>query len=104
MALAFTLSEILQALKHKASDKNEQHVTYFETDFGNYKIKQIAGFIARRIINYMDPSKEVCVGDNLGFIRFGSRVDVILPEKCIINVSVGDKVSGCHTILGEFNE
>ena len=94
----------LGAFFDKASDKNEQHITYFETDFGNYKIKQIAGFIARRIINYMAPFKEVCAGDNLGFIRFGSRVDVILPEKCTINVSVGDKVSGCRTILGEFNE
>ena len=94
----------LGAFFDKASDKNEQHITYFETHFGNYKVKQIAGFIARRIINYMSPLQKVSSGDNLGFIRFGSRVDVILPESCTINVSVGDKVSGCRTILGEFNE
>ena len=93
----------LGAFFNKASDKNEQSITYFETDFGNYKIKQIAGFIARRIINYMNPLDKVMIGDKLGFIRFGSRVDIVLPQNFKIEVSVGDKVRGCQTILGEFN-
>ena len=93
----------LGAFFNKASDENEQSVTYFETGFGNYKVKQIAGFIARRIINYMSPLDSVSAGDNLGFIRFGSRVDIILPQNFKIDVSVGDKVRGCQTVLGEFN-
>jgi len=91
------------AFLNKASDKNEQSITYFETSFGNYKVKQIAGFIARRIINYMTPLDRVSIGDKLGFIRFGSRVDIIVPHNFKIDVSVGDKVRGCQTILGEFN-
>ena len=91
------------ALFNKASEKNEQSITYFETSLGNYKIKQIAGFIARRIINYMNPLEKVNAGDSLGFIRFGSRVDVVLPENFRISVSVGDKVKGCKTVLGKFN-
>ena len=93
----------LGAFLNKASDKNEQAITYFQTGFGNYKVKQIAGFIARRIINYMNPLDRVSAGDALGFIRFGSRVDIILPQNFKIDVSVGDKVRGCRTVLGEFN-
>ena len=90
----------LGAFFNKASDRNEQAVTYFQTDFGNYKVKQIAGFIARRIINYMISGDKKIAGDKLGFIRFGSRVDIIVPQNFSINVSVGQKVRGCQTILG----
>ena len=51
----------------------------------------------------MSPLDRVTTGDNLGFIRFGSRVDIILPQNFKIDVSVGDKVRGCQTVLGEFN-
>ena len=91
------------AFFNKASDRNEQSVTYFQTNFGNYKVKQIAGFIARRIINYMIPDDKKIAGDKLGFIRFGSRVDIIVPQNFNINVSVGQKVRGCITILGKFD-
>ena len=93
----------LGAFFNKASDRNEQAVTYFQTDFGNYKVKQIAGFIARRIINYMIAGDKKIAGDKLGFIRFGSRVDIIVPQNFSINVSVGQKVRGCQTILGKFD-
>ena len=76
----------------------------FESEDGNrYKIKQIAGLLARRILNYVEPEMEVFKGDRLGFIRFGSRVDIIVPENFILNVAVGDIVFGNKTIIGNFN-
>ena len=91
------------AFKHKASKDNEQTSVLFEEAKGNkFKIKQIAGWIARRIINYMEPEKNVERGERLGFIRFGSRVDIIVPEKFQLDVSLGDIVTGNQTIIGRF--
>ena len=91
------------AFKHKASKDNEQMSVLFEGEKGNkFKIKQIAGWIARRIINYMEPKKNVERGERLGFIRFGSRVDIIVPEKFQLDVSLGDIVTGNQTIIGRF--
>ena len=91
------------AFKHKASKDNEQTSVLFEGEKGNkFKINQIAGWIARRIINYMEPKKNVERGERLGFIRFGSRVDIVVPEKFQLDVSLGDIVTGNQTIIGRF--
>ena len=93
----------LIAFNHKASLDNENTAVLFETENGKrYKIKQIAGFIARRILNYMEPENLVQRGQRLGFIRFGSRVDIILPIDFQIDVSLGDMVQGNKTIIGQF--
>ena len=82
---------------------NEQTAIVFVTDTGSkYKVKQIAGLIARRILNYMEPEMVVEKGQRLGFIRFGSRVDIIVPSNFEINVSLGDIVEGNLSIIGEF--
>lgn len=95
--------KFLAAFNHKASLDNEQTVVMFETESGKrYKIKQIAGLIARRILNYMEPENMVERGQRLGFIRFGSRVDIIVPEDFQIDVSLGDMVRGNQTIIGRF--
>ena len=95
--------KFLAAFNHKASLDNEQMVVMFETESGKrYKIKQIAGLIARRILNYMEPENMVERGQRLGFIRFGSRVDIIVPEDFQIDVSLGDMVRGNQTIIGRF--
>lgn len=97
--------KFLAAFNHKASMDNEQTVVAFETESGKrFKVKQIAGLIARRIINYMEPDRTVQTGERLGFIRFGSRVDIIVPESFQIAVSLGDMVKGNQTIIGNFNE
>ena len=95
--------KFLAAFNHKASLDNEQMVVMIETESGKrYKIKQIAGLIARRILNYMEPENMVERGQRLGFIRFGSRVDIIVPEDFQIDVSLGDMVRGNQTIIGRF--
>ena len=93
----------LIAINHKASVDNEHTAVLFETESGKrYKIKQIAGFIARRILNYMEPGNMVQRGQRMGFIRFGSRVDIIVPRDFQIEVSLGDMVQGNKTIIGQF--
>ena len=99
----YNSGKFLAAFNHKASLDNEQMVVKFETENGKqYKIKQIAGLIARRIFNYMEPEIMVQRGERLGFIRFGSRVDIIVPTDFQIKVSLGDAVLGNQTIIGRF--
>ena len=94
----------MMAFNHKASDKNERTEVLFEDFTGNqYKVKQIAGFIARRILNYMLPNSEVDQGDRLGFIRFGSRVDIIVPSNNFnLSIEKGDKVKSKVSVIGNF--
>ncbi|NLL28098.1 MAG: phosphatidylserine decarboxylase family protein [Bacteroidales bacterium] len=94
----------LMAIKPKASLENEQCETIINTK--NQKkviVRQIAGAAARRVLTFVKPEQEVIAGNELGFIRFGSRVDIIFPVNSEINVKIGDKVKGCKTILATIN-
>ena len=91
------------AFKEKASLDNEHTSILFKDTHDNpFRIKQIAGFIARRIVNHMKPDLQVEIGQKLGFIKFGSRVEIVVPNNFEVFVQKGDKVKGCKTILGEF--
>ena len=90
----------LAAFNHIASDENEQVITIINNESGKYKIKQIAGLIARRILCYAKEGMKLNKGDRLGFIRFGSRTDIIMPKKITLKVEVGQKVIGGETIIG----
>ena len=90
----------LAAFNHSASDENEQVITVINNESGKYKIKQIAGLIARRILCYAKEDMKLNKGDRLGFIRFGSRTDIIMPKKITLKVQVGQKVIGGETIIG----
>ena len=94
----------LLAFNHKTSSKNEQSITLFRTKENNkYKIKQIAGFIARRILNYMESDQSVIKGQRLGFIRFGSRVEIIVSSNNFdIIVKKGDKIKANISPIGVF--
>lgn len=73
--------------------RNENDVVLF---------RQIAGFVARRIVSYPKPGDQVQQGEEMGMIRFGSRVDVFLPLNAEVNVKVGDKVRTQKTVLAYF--
>ena len=91
------------AFKNKASEKNEQTSILFSDRNDNiFKIKQIAGFVARRIVNHMNPDLYVFQCEKLGFIKFGSRVEIIVPKNFDVKVQKGMKVKGCKTIIGIF--
>jgi phosphatidylserine decarboxylase len=83
-----------------ASDDNEQLILGIESDRGRITVKQIVGFIARRIVCYVQEGDRVKAGQRFGLIRFGSRVDVIVPPQTAIRVKIGDRVKGGETVLG----
>lgn len=90
----------IMAIKPKASLENEQSETVIITPEGKQIIvRQIAGAAARRVLAFLKPEQEVVAGDELGFIRFGSRVDHIIPVDSKVIVKPGDKVKGCFSVL-----
>lgn len=94
----------LMAIKPKASLENEQSETVILTENGKQiLVRQIAGAAARRVLTFLEKDQKVKAGDELGFIRFGSRVDHIIPVDSIIKVKPGDTVKGCTTIIAEIN-
>jgi phosphatidylserine decarboxylase len=64
---------------------------------------QIAGLVARRILNYVDSGKTLARGERYGFIRFGSRVDLYLPLDTRVKVTIGEKVYASTTLLAELS-
>lgn len=95
----------LVAWHPKSSRLNERNTIVVETDGGTrYMVRQIAGVVARRIVCYCHEGKEVKQGDELGFIKFGSRVDLFLPLDARVHVKAGDKVKGGVSTLASFSE
>jgi len=92
--------EYLLAWHPKSSEKNERtSVVISNNSFGNILYRQIAGAVARRIVNYAKTNLEVIQGEDSGFIKFGSRVDIFLPLNSNISVKKGQNVKGGITIL-----
>ena len=98
--IKYNPGKFLAAFNDKASLENEQ--TLISIDTGNNKIyfKQIAGLIARRIVWNLESGQSVSAGERFGMIRFGSRVDILLPLNSEIRVKIGDKVKGGETVIG----
>lgn len=93
----------LVAWDPKSSTDNERTTIVVESATGvPVLFRQIAGALARRIVWYVKEGDEVKQGDQFGFIKFGSRVDVFLPLGTKVNVKLGDVVKGGITVLGEF--
>ncbi len=86
----------------KSSTMNERATTVIRmADGTEVLVRQIAGAVAKRIITYSDVGKQVTQKDELGFIRFGSRVDIYLPIGTKVNVELCQEVTGSQTILAE---
>jgi len=83
-----------------ASQANEQTLVRFATADGDVWVKLIAGLVARRIVCRVKLGQKVEAGERIGLIRFGSRVDCILPEAAVLRVRRGQTVKGGSTILG----
>ena len=92
----------LVAWHPKASTENERTTIVVENKiFGGILYRQIAGALAKRIVNYAVEGEEVVQGEDAGFIKFGSRVDVYLPLGTSINVKIGDKVKGGTQVIAQ---
>jgi phosphatidylserine decarboxylase len=90
------------AFDEEASRVNEQNILTISHGDSRIVVKQIAGLIARRVICWKKPGQGLERGELIGVIRFGSRVDVVLPEQVKVLVAVGDRVCGGSSILGEY--
>jgi phosphatidylserine decarboxylase len=98
----YVKGEYFAAFEDKASEKNEQMIVGLENANGKVLFKQIAGFIARRIVCQLKLGDTVNAGERFGMIKFGSRVDVLLPSSVDLRTKVGDITIAGETILGEF--
>lgn len=88
----------LVAWHPKSSTENERNTTVIRLKDGRKVLmRQIAGLIARRIVSYVKPGKHVKQNDVLGFIKFGSRVDILIPKDSELYVEIGDPVIGSQT-------
>ncbi len=94
--------EFYAAFKDKSAEENERTTTAVKiADGREIVMRQVAGAMARRIINYVSVGDQVDQTTELGFIRFGSRVDLYLPLDTKLNVKLNDKVTGSQTIIGK---
>ncbi len=87
------------------SEKNEKNIILAETKIGKIKIIQIAGIFARRIVCYAKEGKNIAKGERIGMIKFGSRVDLILPkDKVRLRIRVNDKLRAGVDEIAELND
>jgi phosphatidylserine decarboxylase len=99
--LEYVRGEFKAAFDDEASRVNEQNVLTISGQGARIVVRQIAGLIARRVVCWREPGYNLKRGERFGLIRFGSRVDVVLPGQAKILVRVGDRVQGGSSILGE---
>ncbi len=102
--LKYHPGKFLVAWHPKSSEENERSSIAIQTaDHGTILLRQIAGALARRIKYYIKENQQLEQGEEIGFIRFGSRVDLFLPLDTNITVKVGEKVYGNQSIIGTVN-
>ena len=94
--------KFLLAFKPKSSTENEHNTIVLKDKKGReVLVRQIAGFVARRIVCDLQAGDESITGEELGMIRFGSRVDVFLPLDAEVKVKIGDRTTGKETVLAK---
>lgn len=89
----------LVAWHPKSSSENERHSVVYRKDGKELLVKQIAGAMAKRIVNYLQMGEKAEQTEEMGFIKFGSRVDLLLPLEAKVQVKIGDKVQGGVTVI-----
>ena len=89
----------LVAWHPKSSIENERTTLVVDGEYGEVLFRQIAGAVARRIRYYIKPGQTLVKGEEVGFIKFGSRIDVFIPKSASIKVKINDKIIGGKTIL-----
>ncbi|MEX0602862.1 MAG: phosphatidylserine decarboxylase family protein, partial [Bacteroidota bacterium] len=98
----YVKGEYFAAFEDKASEKNEQTVIGMSNSHGKVLFRQIAGFVARRIVCTLKVGDTVRAGERFGMIKFGSRVDVFVPAQATMRVAVGDIAVAGETVLAHF--
>lgn len=102
--MAYRPGKFVNAELDKASEDNERNGLVIERDDGRaVGVVQIAGLVARRIVPWVREGEAVIVGERFGMIRFGSRVDVYLPEGATVQVAVGQRAIAGETVLADLD-
>jgi phosphatidylserine decarboxylase len=96
--------QYLNAMNPLSADRNEQNIVTVRGKNYEVTFKQIAGLLARRIVFDFAEGAQVERGQRVGLIKFGSRVDVLLPPEAVLQVKVGDRVQGGATIIAAMPE
>src|SRR5215831_4359975 len=97
--LEYKPGKFLAAWAERASLENEQNVFTLSSEYGEIVFKQIAGWVARRVVSWKKMGDTVGRGELVGLVRFGSRVDLWLPEGAEMAVKVGDQVKGGSSVI-----
>src|SRR5882762_4155043 len=95
--------KFLAAWDPKASTQNEQNIFTLASPGGDIEFKQIAGLVARRVVSWKQPGESVLRGERVGLVRFGSRVDIWLPQDAQISVNTGETVHGGSSVLARWS-
>ena len=102
--VVYKKGQFLNAELDKASQDNERNSLVLETEQGKIAVVQIAGLVARRIVCWANEDEDLSPGERFGLIRFGSRLDVYLPDDAKAVVAVGQTAIAGETILARFND
>src|SRR5207253_1234503 len=94
----------LDARDPRAPFANESNSIEFQTARGRVMVKQIAGLIARRIVCFVREDDDIELGERIGLIRFGSQVDLYVPQDAQLSVKEGDKMVGGMTLVGRWSQ
>ena len=87
------------------STLNEKNLIVIDTDYGKIGVVQVAGFIARRIVQYVKVGDNVTIGDKIGMIKFGSRVELIIPKKNFeVMVDIGSRPKAGETVMAIYKK
>ena len=97
------LGRFFVAWHPKSSEENERTTTVVDTGHERILFRQIAGLVARRIVNYANVGERAEQNAKYGFIKFGSRIDIFLPLDCEVLVGLGDRVRGGQTPLAKLH-
>ena len=103
-AVHYQKGQYLNALNPESAERNEQNIVTVRGEGIEVTFKQIAGLLARRIVFNFSEGSRVERGERVGLIKFGSRVDVILPAEALLRVKVGDRVRGGNSVLAAMPE
>jgi phosphatidylserine decarboxylase len=99
--LKYIEGEYLVAYHDKADERNERSEIGINSEYGKVFFTQVAGMVARRIVYDLNLGDSVNIGERFGMIKFGSRVDVVVPKKWKIKISEGEIVKAGESILFE---
>lgn len=100
--IEYRAGKFLNAELDKASTENERNGLVIDGPNGRIGVVQVAGLVARRIVCWVEPGNDIGIGERIGIIRFGSRLDVYLPEGAVPRVAVGQTAVAGETVIAEF--